>query len=130
MNTIIDWRPRFARAARRVAAAWTVVLAGLLVPLAAAADAPGDGTYGDYGHHGMWGGGWIGATFGFIMMIAVIAGIVAVIVLLFRALGSGSGGQAAQRRDGKTALDILEDRFARGEIDAQEFEERRRLLGD
>ena len=130
MNTIIDWRPRFARAARRAVATWTAALAGLLVPLAAAADAPGDGTYGGYAHHGMWGGGWIGATFGFIMMIAVIAGIVAVIVLLFRAVGGGSGGQATPRRDGKSALGVLEDRFARGEIDAQEFEERRRLLGD
>jgi putative membrane protein len=78
----------------------------------------------------MWGGGWAGPAFGFIMMIAVIAGIVAVIVLLFRALGSGSGGQAAARGGGKAALDILEERFARGEIDAQDFEERRRLLGD
>jgi putative membrane protein len=31
---------------------------------------------------------------------------------------------------GRTPLDILRERFARGEIDKQEFEERRRVLGD
>jgi putative membrane protein len=29
---------------------------------------------------------------------------------------------------GKTALDILKDRFARGEIDQAEFEQRKKLL--
>jgi putative membrane protein len=31
---------------------------------------------------------------------------------------------------GRTPIDILKERFARGEIDKDEFEERRRVLGD
>jgi putative membrane protein len=95
-----------------------------LISLGALADAPGSA---DYGHHGMmWGGGWGGMLFGLVMMLLVIAAIVAVVVLVVRLLG-GAGSSIA-RLSGKTPTDILEERFARGEIDAEEFEERRRVL--
>jgi len=35
-----------------------------------------------------------------------------------------------KHRRGRTPLDILRERFARGEIDKDEFEERRRVLGE
>jgi putative membrane protein len=72
----------------------------------------------------MWGGG--GMLFGLIMMLVVIAAIVAVVVLVVRILG-GAGSSTA-RPSGKTPADILEERFARGEIDGEEFQERWRVL--
>ena len=95
-----------------------------LINLGALADAPGSA---GYGHHGMmWGGGWGGMVFGLVMMLLVIAAIVAVVVLVVRVLARAGSGTA--KPSGKTPTDILEERFARGEIDSEEFEERRRVL--
>jgi putative membrane protein len=85
----------------------------------------------------MWHGGWgwhPGMIFGpFILLLALI-GLVALIVWLVHCFRHGvyRGYGACPRcgyGHGRAALDILEERFARGEIDKQEFEERRKLLG-
>lgn len=83
----------------------------------------------NYGPH-MWNGGWPGWFFGPMMMIVVIAVAVIVVVLLVRWLGGPSHGTTLRSPPGKTSLDILKERFARGEIDKEEFEERRKTLGD
>jgi len=67
--------------------------------------------------------------FGPIFMILVLAAVIAVAVLLVRWLG-GSGRGEASPPSGRTALDILKERYARGEIDKEEYEERRRILGE
>ncbi len=89
-------------------------------------------TYGDHPHLGdrMGAWGWGGMIFGPIMMIVFIAVAVVVVVLLVRWLGGSGHGGALHGPPGKTPLDILKERFAKGEIDKEEFEERRRVLGE
>ena len=68
--------------------------------------------------------------FGSLMMIAFWGGLILVVVLAIRWLS----GSAPHKRDEPVrrdrALDILKERFARGEIDKDEYEERKRLLSD
>lgn len=90
----------------------------------------------DYGwgmHPGMmgWGGGWGMSWIGMILMaafwIAVIVGIVFLIrwlILSTRQGGDGGGRPQA----GDTALEILRQRYARGEIDRETFEKMRKDL--
>lgn len=101
--------------------------AAVVVPTWVWAQAPsGAGDY-DYGpHHMMWGFGMI---FGPLFLILVLALVIAVAVLLVRWL-AGPWQGTSQPMPGRTPLDILRERFARGEIDKDEFEERRRVLGD
>jgi putative membrane protein len=69
--------------------------------------------------------------FGPIFMILVLALVIAVAVLLVRWLGGP--WQAAvpyQPPSARAPLDVLKERFARSEIDKEEFEERRRGLGE
>jgi putative membrane protein len=58
----------------------------------------------------------------------MIGGIVALVVLLLR--GKRTETPSTWRRDAgrQTAFEILSERFARGEIDRQEYEERKGLL--
>ncbi len=118
------WR---SLAAAGGAAALTALAAG-----GAAAQQQGEPYYGyGYGRH-MMDGGWFGWIAGPIMMILFIAVAVGAVVLVVRWLGGGpaGGGAGAGTPQGRTALDILKERYARGEIDKEEFEERRRVLGD
>ncbi|HEC90109.1 MAG TPA: hypothetical protein ENI55_00430 [Alphaproteobacteria bacterium] len=91
------------------------------LPAIAATLAAGPG--GGYAQPMTW---WSWGMFlGPVLMIAAIAAIVAIVVFIIR----GSGGGAAAAAPAKTPLDILDERFARGEIEKEEFEEKRRLLG-
>ncbi len=83
-----------------------------------------------YADDHMWDGGWHGWFMGPIMMIVVIAVAIVVVVMLVRWLGGIGHGPAPSSTRGKAALDILKERFARGEIDKEEFEQRRRVLDE
>ena len=79
----------------------------------------GPGMMGGYG----WGGGWGFGMIGMLLWwLLIILGIVLLAKWLF---GGGPGGGRSQNR----ALEILRERYARGEIDRKEFEERKRDLG-
>ncbi len=105
-----------------------VALLSFVIPTLALAQQ----TQGPYHGPHMWDSGWHGWFFGPIMMIVFIAIAVVVVVLLVRRLGGPGHGHWGMPHGpfGKTPLDILKERFAKGEIDQAEFEERRRALGD
>jgi putative membrane protein len=107
--------------------ALATALAGLGSTLSAI-PALGQG-FGD--HDWMWraGGGWDHMIFGGLMMLVFWGAIVVLIVLAFRWLG-GSHGAAHPGMPHRTPLDILKERYARGEIDKEEFLERRRHLSE
>ena len=67
-----------------------------------------------------------------LMMIAFIAVVIVVVVFTVRWLSGAGHGAAAPSHapPGKTPLDILSERFARGEIDKDEFVERKRALSE
>lgn len=82
-----------------------------------------------YGPHmGWWGGGWNGMVFGPLFMLLVVVAVVVAVVLLVRR--PGGTWQGPTPPPGRTPLDILKERYARGEIDKADYEERRRVLGE
>ena len=70
----------------------------------------------DHDDHMMGGGGWW--LWGILMMIVVLAAIAVVVWLIVRSVQYGRWWHTRSPRD------ILNDRYARGEIDTEEYEER------
>lgn len=66
-----------------------------------------------------WGLGWATYTLVHVLWWAIV---IALAILVFRNIA----GRGRHRHD--SALDILRERYARGEIDANEFAERKRQL--
>ena len=66
--------------------------------------------------------GWGGMFFGPVVMILWIAALVAVVVVVLRWLGVGNLGT---RPGPRTPREILDERYARGEIDREEYVRRR-----
>ena len=76
--------------------------------------------------HMGYGFGW-GMGFGGIFMILFWVVIIAAVVVLARWLFGGSG--QGDKSGGKSALDVLKDRYASGAIGREEFEQKKRDLG-
>lgn len=72
-----------------------------------------------------WGMGWFGGIFMIAFWILIIIGLVFLIKWLVQSTRGESG---FSRSNSSRALDILKERYARGEINKQEFEEKKRDL--
>jgi putative membrane protein len=83
----------------------------------------------DWGHGpGMMGGGYGFGWFGGIIMIAFWIAVIVGIVLLIRWLIISTRTPSHGTSSGESALEILKKRYARGEINKEEFEEKKRDL--
>lgn len=80
-----------------------------------------------WGYHGDWHGWWW--SFGMLHMLLYWGVLILAIALLVKWLFARSGGSHARPHE-KTALDILKERYARGEIGKEEFEQKKRDLAD
>ena len=78
------------------------------------------------GMMGGWGMGWFGGIFMVVFWILILVGLVFVIRWLLQA--TSKKGDYGQR--GSRAIDILKERYARGEIDKTQFEAMKRDLAD
>ncbi|MDP2684349.1 MAG: SHOCT domain-containing protein [bacterium] len=93
------------------------LLTGLLLPIGVLAHNDDEVV----GHHmlgsGMW-GGWM------FMIIFWVIGITLFILFIKWVVDQGK----RERQYNKTPLDVLKERYARGEIDDKEFEEKKKKL--
>lgn len=79
----------------------------------------------NWDHMGAWGMAW-----GWLFMVLLIVGLVVLVMVLLRLPGG-----AARRHDPYSvprsrARDLLDERYARGEIDDTEYDTRRRRLDE
>lgn len=82
------------------------------------------GGMGGYGYG--WDGGWLGMGIGMIgTLLFWVLIVVGIVVLVKWLVGSQAPGGAPPA---KSALDILKERYARGEIQREEFEQKKRDL--
>jgi putative membrane protein len=102
------------------AAAWLTAAAPALAQTRAQPPYRGPGMMGD--------GGWGGWLFGPLTVVLLVVAVVVLAVAAARWLGASGKTTGGPQPAHKTALDILKERYARGEIDSDEFREKRRLI--
>jgi putative membrane protein len=100
------------RICKRTLAAMVVSASALHATAALAQSGRYGGGMMNPGYHGFWGMGWMGLLFWGLILVAVVG--------LIRWLWQA--GNRKQSVGGDRALDILKERYARGEIDKKTFE--------
>jgi len=76
------------------------------------------------GMMGGWGMGWFGGIFMIIFWVLVLVGL----IFLIKWLIQSTNRVKSDAGHGNSALEILKERYARGEIDTAEFEEKKKVL--
>lgn len=106
-------------------ALWTTVFPGLLC-------SPGP-AYAQWGPgpqymHSFWGGmGWIGMLFSLLILIILALILILTVRWLLQNSRSRSQGNVSNSPSSK-AVELLKERYARGEIDREEFEQKKQDL--
>ena len=77
----------------------------------------------------MIGYGFDGGAVGWLWMFGGLLVMVGFVVLIVWAVSAVSRGSTNREHERPTALDILRERYARGEITQQEFEQAKKTLG-
>jgi len=99
---------------------YIIMLAVLLFPLISFADGAGECPIGmgGYGMMNSFGLGYFGGLLNFILWIAIVVGIVYVVRML----------TSKKTNKEKDAMGILKERYAKGEIKKEEFEEMKKEI--
>jgi putative membrane protein len=79
---------------------------------------------GGYGFGGM---SWIGMVLGLLVMIAVVVGLVFLVMWAVQRTNSNSQPPVSQNKAGPSARDIAQTRYAKGEINREEYQ---KILSD
>jgi putative membrane protein len=76
------------------------------------------------GMMGAWGMGWFGGIFMMIFWVLILVGLIFLIKWLIQSTNRAKSDTGS----GNRALEILKERYARGEIDTSEFEEKKKVV--
>jgi putative membrane protein len=80
-------------------------------------------------HDGMGWGGWLMMSM-FLLLCFAVLGVLVYVLTRASTTSPGPGAGGPDRRPRSAAEATLDERFARGEIDEPEYEQRRRALRD
>jgi len=75
---------------------------------------------GNYGYGGM---GWIGMIIGLVITIAVIIGVVLLVLWAVRRMSGNTSHPGPLAVTGQSARDIAQTRYAKGEINREEYQQ-------
>ena len=75
------------------------------------------------GFGGMPGFGWVGMLVGLVIAVAVIIAVVLLVVWLVRRTSKGSTAMSVPMAPNQAAKDIASARYARGEINREEYQQ-------